>query len=164
MAKTERRYCEVRHQPAGRSLEGVAIRYGDVARFPWGRERITGGAFGDIASLDVVLNVQHDRGRPIARTGGGGMTLADSPEELRIDAMLPETREADDALALVRAGVLRGLSIEFVALEEVQASGVRVIRSAMLTGVAVVDSGAYPASQVEARKAELNVARRRVWL
>ena len=83
----------------GRTLSGTAIRYGDVARLPWGQERFEPGAFDDVAGADVILNVAHDRGRPIARTGGGGLVLADSADALTIRADLPATREADDALA-----------------------------------------------------------------
>ena len=58
-------------------------------------------------------------------------------------AALPETREGDDALALIRARVLRGLSVEFVAHSQRNLAGVRVIDRATVFGVAIVDSGAY---------------------
>ena len=57
---------------------------------------------------DVILNVQHDRGRPIARTGGGGLELLDNSIELGIRATIPETRDGDDALKLVNKRILRG--------------------------------------------------------
>ena len=63
--------------------------------------------------LDVILNIQHDRGKPIARTDGGGLVLTDSPQSLRIAATLNETRQCEDVLTLVRDRVLRGLSVEF---------------------------------------------------
>ena len=146
----ERRFAELRQGP-GRTLEGVAIRYGDVAPMPWGAERFEAGAFGDVGNADVILNVQHSRERPIARTGGGGLVLADTPDALTIRADLPVTRESDDALALVRAGVLRGLSVEFRPVAERLEADVRVIERAALAAVAVVDTGAYPGSTVEAR-------------
>ena len=59
------------------------------ARF---RERFESGAFGDLATADVLLNAQHQRAVPLARTGGGGLVLLDTLMELRIDATLPETR------------------------------------------------------------------------
>lgn len=154
----ERRYVELR-QGAGRTLEGTAVRYGDTAALPFGRERIEAGAFGSIG--DVILNSQHDRQTPLARTGGAGLELADSAEALAIRADLPETRAADDVLALVRSGVMRGLSIEFRAVSERIEAGVRVIERAVLSGVAVVDSPAYPASEVEARMATRPPTRRR---
>ncbi|MCY3856494.1 MAG: HK97 family phage prohead protease [Rhodospirillales bacterium] len=144
----ERRYAELRQD--GRRLIGTAIRYGEIAELPFGFERFEPGAFQPLG--DAMLNVQHDRGRPLARTGGGGLRLVDDSASLRIEAALPKTREADDALELVKAGVFRGLSIEFHATAERMDGNVRVVQRAELSGVAVVDSGAYPGSVVEARK------------
>ena len=157
----ERRFFEFR-QVEGRVLEGVAITYRAVARLPFGRERFLPGAFGDAARLDVVLNVQHDRRRPIARTGGGGLRLVDSEQSLSIHADLPESRDADDVLSLVRSKVLRGLSIEFLPVTEGLVDGIREIARARLSAVAVVDRPAYTGSQVSARQ-EQN-ARRLFWL
>ena len=57
----ERRFFEFREMPNenDRVIEGVALRYGEVAVLPFGRESFEPGAFGDIG--DVILNVQHDR-------------------------------------------------------------------------------------------------------
>ena len=161
----ERRYIELRQD--GRRLAGTAVRYGDVASLPWGDERFTAGAFSPLG--DVILNTMHDRGTPLARTGGGGLELVDSDRELLIEAELPATRAADDVVELVKTGVMRGLSIEFEATSERMENSVRVIDRAVLHGIAVVDTPAYPASEVEARRAALAVrqtvpARRRVWL
>ena len=145
----ERRYTELRHD-SGRRIAGVAVRYGDVAQLPWGRERFGPLAFAPLG--DVILNTQHDRRTPLARTDGGGLVLHDSPTELRIEAALPKTQAADDALELVKAGVFRGLSMEFQATSERMEGGVRVIDKAVLSGVAIVDTPAYPASEVEARR------------
>ena len=145
----ERRYAELRAD--GRQLSGVVIRYGDVARLPWGRETFESGAFGDVAALDAVLNVQHDRSRPLARTGGGGLVLEDSADALRMRADLPDTRDAADTLTLVRSGVLRGLSMEFGALRERQDGQLRIVQRASLGGFGVVDRPAYKGSEVHAR-------------
>lgn len=159
----ERRYVPLEHRGDGRVLSGTAIRYGDVATLPGGlRERFEPGAFGDVLTADVILNRQHQRGVPLARTGGGGLVLDDDLQRLAIHAELPETRDASDTLELVRSGVLRGLSIEFRALRETMRSGVRVISSARLAGVAVVDNGAYSGSDVAVRA--LDGGRRRLWL
>ena len=85
--KTEFRFCEVRRE--GRVLSGTAITYGDVARVGSMRERFAPGALGDLAGADVLLNVQHDRAQPLARTGGGGLTLTDSATGLEVRAELP---------------------------------------------------------------------------
>ena len=140
---TEFRFCEVR--PEGRVLSGQGIVYGDVARVGTRSERFLPGA------LDVLLNVQHDRGRVLARTGGGGLVLTDTATALEVRAELPETAEASDTLTLVERGVLRGFSLEFQALRERMEGPTRVIISARLAGLAVVDRPAYKASSVTTR-------------
>ena len=160
----ERRFVELRAESDGRRLTGVAVRYGDTARLPWGRERIEAGAFAPIG--DVILNASHDRAAPLARTGGAGLALDDTAERLAFSAELPATRAADDVLELVRTGVMRGASVEMrVSAERIEA-GVRVIERAKLSGIGVVDSAAYPQSEIEARRARLEAPakRRRYWL
>ena len=147
---SEKRYCELRAQ--GRVLSGVGITYGDIAVLPFGRERFQAGAFPGVATSDVILNASHDRGRPLARTGGGGLVLTDTAKELSIRADLAPTREADDTLTLVRAGVLRGISLEFIARSEGREGNVRVIERAELRGLGVVDRPAYGGSVVSARE------------
>ena len=145
----ERRFSELRQE--GRTLSGVLLRYGDTAALPWGRERFEPGAFGDVSRADVILNSHHERSRPLARTGGGGLELLDTREALNIRATLPRTQHADDTIALVVSGVLRGLSLEFSAVAEQMETDIRVIERAELRGLAVVDRPAYPDSLVQAR-------------
>ena len=151
IVKLEKRFAEFRSE-AGRRLIGTLVKYGDTAKLPGGiKERFMPGAFGDVAALDVILNGHHDRGRPLARTGGAGLVLEDSADALSMTATLPKTRDADDVLELVRTGVLRGLSLEFAAQSERMESATRVIERARLGGLAVVDRPAYPESGIEAR-------------
>ena len=147
----EHRFSEI-DPPEGdsRILEGTVMKYGDVAAVAGRRERFTPGAFAPVG--DVILNKQHERVSPLARTEGGGLELIDGETELRMRAALPETREATDALELVRKRVLRGLSVEFRAIEEHVEAGVRVITRAILSGIGLVDRPAYPQSLAEARR------------
>ena len=147
--KTEFRFCEVRR--AGRTLSGQGIVYGDKANIGGRSERFLPGAFGDVSKLDLLINVAHDRSRPLARSQGGGLVLTDSATALEVVAELPETREASDTLALVEAGVLRGFSIEFVPLQVRTEAATRVLVKARLVGLAVVDKPAYGASTISAR-------------
>ena len=164
MSAIERRDVELRAAVEGRRLEGVAVRYGDTARLPWGRERVAVGAFRPIG--DVLLNASHERAAPLARTGGAGLVLLDTAESLVFRADLPETLAADDVLELVRAGVMRGASVEMHVKAQRFADGVRIVERAVLTAIGIVDTPAYPASEVEARRAAwpVPVKRRRVWL
>lgn len=149
----EFRFCELRTD-GDRTICGTAIHYGDEANIAGlYRERFAQGAFGNVGTLDVILNVQHDRGRVLTRTGAG-LHLQESTSELTIRADLPTTREADDVLTLIRQRVLRGLSIEFRPIQERYIDGVRVIDKALLRAIAVVDTPAYKESVVEARHKE----------
>ena len=96
-------------------IEGIVITYNEVtSRTVFGKEKILPGSFGDIETADVVLNKQHDRSKPIARTGKGGLSLIDSEKELRARAVLPDTVEARDTVKLIEDEVLRGFSVEMV--------------------------------------------------
>ena len=141
--------------------------YGAVAVLPWGRERFEARAFAGGAD-DVILNRQHDRGRPLARTGAG-LVLTEAADALMLRAEIPAGVEQDQALADVRAGILRGLSVEFVAVEERMAVDVRVIQRARLTGIGLVDRAQYETATVEAMRAHYAGATapprpRRVWV
>ena len=143
----EFRYTEFR-AVEGRTIHGTVVAYGDVAQTRMGRETFAPGAFGDAASLDTILHMQHERARPIARTGGGGLVLTDSPERLEIAAEMPNTRDGDDALELVNRGVLRGFSSEFHAKGERYDGTTRIITAATLPGVGLVDSPQYRQSLI----------------
>ena len=147
-----------------RKIGGIAVRYGDTASIGGQfMERIAQGAFGDIG--DVVLNVQHDRGRAIARTGGGGLELADGSDVLRATATPVATQEGRDALLMVHHKVLRGFSIEFRCKREDFVDDLRIVREAELVGLALVDRPAYGESvaQIAERMASARRHRRR-WL
>ena len=99
---------ELREADGSPELAGVVVRYGNVATIGRFTEVMRAGSL----TLDpggVTLNFQHDRQRPLARTPDT-MTLADSADAMRMTARLPKTTMADDALVLVRAKVIRGLS------------------------------------------------------
>ena len=155
--ETEYRFCEFRRE--GRKLSGKGIVYGDTARVGNRSERFLPGAFGDVSKLDILLNASHDRARPLARSDGGGLVLTDSATALDVVAELAQTRESEDILALVEAGVLRGFSIEFVPIQERMEGPTRVLVKARLAGLAVVDRPAYRASTISAR-AEAEAANR----
>ena len=63
----EYRFSEL-EPPEGdsRILEGTVMKYGDVAVVGSRRERFAPGAFAPVG--DVILNKQHERVSPLART------------------------------------------------------------------------------------------------
>ena len=130
----------VEFRVAGRTLSGVAMRYGGTS--PTFRERFMPGAFGEVGTVDI--NVQHDPALVAVR----GALLTDTARELRVRADLPE---GSAALALVRRGALNGFSVEFKPKSERREAGIRVVERATLTGLALVDQGAYPAATAEVR-------------
>ncbi len=150
----EKRYryapLTLRQDGDGRRLEGVLVLYSEIA--PAFGKRIEPGAFGDVGQVDAILNLQHDRRRPLARSGAG-LDLVDTAENLQVRAELPDTTDGNDALTLVKAGVLRGLSAEFFVREaHTSPEGVEVVTGAELVGVGLVDRPAYPSATVEARQ------------
>jgi len=150
----ERRYAAI--ESDGRQVRGVAIKYGDAAQLPDGRrERVEAGAFA-MMSGDCILNLQHDRARPLCREPAT-LTLTDSAESLRMHAELPDTSDGRDARELIRAGVLRGLSIEFRVTGERMEADTRVVERAELVGLALVDRPAYAESLID-RAAEVRMA------
>ena len=142
----ERRFLEgVRLD--GRTLRGTAMKYGDQARIQVGttecQEQFAPGSFGNVDHLDTTLDVLHRPDRRLVRTGGAGLTFTDDGTELRLEAVLPQTRDGDDAIEMVRSGLLRGLSIEFYAYEDQWAGSLRTVTRAALPSVGLVDKPAY---------------------
>lgn len=146
--RIERRIGPVEVRASGRILAGTVMPYGQVS--PSHRERFEPGAFA-LDGRTRWLDIEHDREKVIAWTGGGGLELRDSRQALEMRAELPAIPAADRALREVKAGIRRGLSVEFRALKTRQESGVRVIERADLVGVGMVRTASYPASRVEVR-------------
>ena len=104
----------------------------------------------------IILNRQHQRGSPILR-----FTPVEVEGRLTVDAEIPDTTAGRDALAEIKGGLFRGLSIEFRSVRQTIVAGVRRISEAVLTGAGLVDSGSYESATVEVRRRE---QQRRVWL
>ena len=160
MFDTERRFarCEYRQTDKGVVVQGTAMPYNEDADIAgMFKERFLPGAFGDVERADVVVNVQHDRGRPLARSGNdGGLVLHDGPTALRAEVLLPDTTEGRDTAVLLKRGVLAGFSVEFRIDEKDgeswQGDSLRVISRAELRGIVIVDRPAYDAATAEVAK------------
>ena len=154
----ERRYAGAELRAEGRRLIGPAIRYGDTS--PSHRERFEAGAL-TFGGPPVYLDYEHDPEKVLAYAGAG-LSLEDGPAALMVRADLPSIPVADRALEEVRAGRLRGFSIEFTAEEERRESGIRVVSKARLHGIGVVARPSYPRSRVEARRRSGRTMRARI--
>lgn len=142
--KTEFRAFEFRASETG-VIEGVVIPYGQHAKVAYFEERFLPGS---VRYSDVIANVMHDAGRPIARTDGGGLDLTDGRDALRATIQIPDTQEGRDTHHLIKKGVYRGLSAEFQVLDDDMPDNLRTIRSAELKGLGIVDRAAYAGATV----------------
>lgn len=152
---------------SGRTVRGIIMRYGDTASGPGGRwqENMEPGAL-KLASHPIPLNIMHDRAALISSTAAG-MDISQDDTEVRLAATLPETPRADQAIADIKAGLLVGLSVEMVNVRARWEGSTRVISSAQLVGVGLVDRPAYPESQLRWANAlkigRVGIRRVRVW-
>lgn len=156
----------------GRTIVGLAVPYNVPARVSDGGrpydECFAPGAFTrSIAERGdrVKLCVSHDRrSLPIGRA----VSLVEQPDGLHIEARVSATRQGDEALELVRDGVVDSLSIGFRPIASRNDRGVTVRTEARLDEVSLVSFGAYEDARITAvRSADqprLTIARRRLVL
>ena len=138
MADEIRMSIEIRQDDSRQSpgrIVGTMLTYGRKAR-----DRAELFESGALSWPDdgIILNRQHERGKPIMR-----IVPEVRGKELVIDSLLPDTQAGRDAATEIRNGLFKGLSIEFRALRQKYVGGIRRISKGMLTGLAVVDSGSY---------------------
>ena len=149
----EYRFIELRSE--GRTIHGEALRYGDLADI--------GGVFKEEAlpmslqsSGDVMLNLFHDRSRPLAREGNGLMVMS-SQQAFSFRADLPDTSYTRQALEFIQNGLVKGASVEFLVKRDEWLNGGehRVIHEAVVHGIGLVDKPAYPKSSIAVRHAAI---------
>ena len=134
-------------QSPGR-LAGTLLTYGETARDR--AERFIAGALRWGAD-GITINQQHVRANVITRA----VPYLEG-NEVKIDALLPNTTIGRDTAVNVREGILTGLSIEFEqrSLVERMVGGIREIRQATLVGAGLVDLASYAGSVVEIRQSD----------
>jgi HK97 family phage prohead protease len=102
------------------SFEGILAAYNNV---DLGRDLIEPGAFTRTinSGRNIPLLWQHNTDQPI-----GTLTLIDGPDALRVKGqLLLELPTAKDAYALLKAGVIKGLSIGYDTIKDSIEDGVR---------------------------------------
>lgn len=160
----------------GRRISGTVVPYGQVATVNDGagefRERFAPGAFR--RSLEqrgdkTKLLVNHDSMRrlPIGKVD----SIAESTQGLVAEFAVSKTRDGDEALELVRDGVLDSFSVGFRPIRSKTVGGVVERVEAALKEVSVVAFPAYAAATIagvrsdsSSRFLEVDVARRRLGL
>lgn len=144
---------------SGRTVSGVVMQYLDVADMGEFREQFLPGAFGEPAEIEAGLNILHNESRQVAETGAG-LVFRDDGERLLMSASMPNTKQGDEALRMIRDGRLSGLSVEFRSKREKFTGDLRQIIRATLGGLGLVDRPAYSGSEgLEVRRK----ARRILW-
>ena len=143
-----------------RSFRGTLMKFGAIGRPVSGdkgwTEEFTPNSLAVLP--DMTLNVQHDRRLLLARRGAG-LEIRSSAERMELEATLPRTRLADDVLEGIRAGLYGGLSVEVRVKKDRWQGAHRIVEQADLVRAAVVDSPAYPASEIEEMRAALAIMR-----
>ncbi len=141
-------------QGAGR-IVGTLLTYGELASdrpMTFAASSLSWAADGG-----VVLNLQHDRTKALAR-----FAPTVDGNKLMLDVILADTVAARDALTLIKSGVLTGLSAEILPEAEDSVGGVRRVTKGRIVGAALVDGPSFKSStvSVHARQGQ----RRRLWL
>ena len=145
----ERRSFVLRTVPesSGAVLEGVAVPWDSPGRVGRFTETFKRGSLSFAG--DILVNIQHDPKRVVARnTPAGGLALWDDPEGLMSRINLPDTQEGRDTRTLVSQGILGGLSIEFRALEDRWAGNHRTVLKAELDAIGIVSRPAYSGATI----------------
>ena len=121
-------------------------------------KRFESGAFDLPDNRTRSLNLRHHALEAVAWTGGGGLDVLDTREQLQLVANVPDTPAGNVALRDVASGLLNGFSIEFKSLSERRDdAGLRVLEKASLSAFGLVKIPSYPASKVEVRQGAVTV-------
>ena len=126
----------------GRTVSSIVLPYGEITN-DYRRHRYLPGSLGHIGGQEVGLRDQH-KGKRIITTANG-LTLSDSPAELRMTAELPATPESDTVLEQIRANELTGVSAENVIYRAERTGEAIDIYNAWLKDIAFVASPDVPA-------------------
>jgi hypothetical protein len=128
--------------PGDRLLTYRLLPYGEAGRTNLGTLTASAGVVELPAAASVVLNLEHERRRPVAR----GTALVDTAAGLDATFAVVETSAGNDLLAEAAAGLRTGASVE---LDDVVIRAGRLI-SARLVGAAAVVDPAFPSAQLAA--------------
>ena len=129
-----------------RTLRGLIVPFGAVGNTSAGAVEFHPEAFGQIRAEEVVLNLEHERTKPIGRGVSGSERI--TPAGIEMAFKIAPTTAGTDALIEAAEGLRPAFSIEASADEYTIEKGVMKVSKATLTGVAQVTNPAFKAAQI----------------
>lgn len=151
---------EMRAAPDGRTVEGYAALYNQVADLGYFREMILPGAFDSADMKDVRALFNHEPNNILARTASGTLRLTADERGLRYEFEAPNTTVGNDLLEMIRRGDISQSSFAF-SVDKVQweeESGKpdlrKIERFSTIYDVSPVTYPAYAGTTVQARSLE----------
>lgn len=129
-----------------RTLRGLIVPFGAVGNTSAGAVEFHPEAFGQIKAEEIVLNMEHERTRPLGRGIAGSEKI--TPAGIEMAFKIAPTTAGTDALIEAQEGLRPAFSIEASANEYTIEKGVMKVSRATLTGVAHVTNPAFKAAQI----------------
>jgi len=129
-----------------RTIKGLVVPFAKVGNTSAGPVRFEFGAFGDIDASQIVLNMEHDRTRPLGRGIAGSEEI--TPAGISMAFKIAPTGAGNDALVEASEGLRPAFSIEANVGEYVIEKGVMVVSSAKLEAVAHVTNPAFKDAKI----------------
>ena len=129
-----------------RTIKGLVVPFSKVGNTSAGPVRFEFGAFADIDESGIVLNMEHDRTRPLGRGIAGSQEI--TPAGISMAFKIAPTGAGNDALVEASEGLRPAFSIEAKVNEYTIQKGVMVVASANLEAVAHVTNPAFKDAQI----------------
>ena len=129
-----------------RTLRGLIVPFGAVDNTSAGAVEFHPEAFGQIKAEELVLNLEHERTKPLGRGIAGSERI--TPAGVEMAFKIAPTSAGTDALIEAAEGLRPAFSIEASADEYTINKGVMQVTKATLTGVAHVTNPAFKAAQI----------------
>lgn len=129
-----------------RTLRGLIVPFGQVGNTSAGAVEFHPEAFGQINASDLVLNMEHERTKPLGRGIAGSEKV--TPAGIEMAFKIAPTTAGTDALIEASEGLRPAFSIEASADQYTIEKGVMKVSKATLTGVAHVTNPAFKAAQI----------------
>jgi len=129
-----------------RTISGMVVPFGPSGNTSAGPVRFEFGAFGEVDASKIVLNMEHDRTRPLGRGIAGSEQI--TPAGISMAFKIAQTNAGNDALVEASEGLRPAFSIEASVNEYTIEKGIMVVSAANLEAVAHVTNPAFKDAQI----------------